>query len=31
MLAMSYINCIKYLRNQKGLSIKQIAEPPQIN
>lgn len=31
MLAMSDINCIKHLRNQKGLSITNIAETLQIN
>lgn len=31
MLAMSEINCIKTLRNEKGLSISKIAETMNVN
>ncbi|WP_404427564.1 hypothetical protein LG296_04800 [Ureibacillus chungkukjangi] len=31
MLAMSEVNCIKTLRNEKGLSISQIADTLDIN
>ena len=31
MLAMSEVNCIKKLRNEKGLSITEIAKTMQVN
>lgn len=31
MLAMSEVNCIKLMRNQKGLSVTKIAETLNIN
>ena len=31
MLAMSEVNCIKTLRNEKGLSITEIAKTMQVN